>query len=52
MPYTFGDGSFIFKLVSYVLMTKLLGVGCTIYEVADKANSLKMNVNAFTTKLV
>ncbi len=26
----FGDGSFIFKFVSYVLMTKQLGIGCTI----------------------
>jgi hypothetical protein len=26
----FGDGSFIFKFVSYGLMTKPLGIGCTI----------------------
>jgi hypothetical protein len=26
----FGDGNFIFKFVSYGLMTKPLGIGCTI----------------------
>ncbi len=47
----FGDGSFIFKFVTYAVMTKPLGIGCTIYEVAEKAKCLKVNVNPFTTKL-
>ncbi len=47
----FGDGSFIFKFVSYGLMTKPLEIGCTIYEVANKAKRLKVNVNPFATKL-
>jgi hypothetical protein len=47
----FGDGSFIFKFVSNGLMTKPLGIGCTIYKVADKAKRLKVNVNPFVTKL-
>ncbi len=47
----FGDGSFIFKFVSYGLMTKPLGIGCTISELAKKAKRLKVNVNPFATKL-
>jgi hypothetical protein len=47
----FGDGSFIFKFLSYGLMTKPLGTGCTIWEVAEKAKRLKVNVNDFATKL-
>jgi hypothetical protein len=47
----FGDGSFMFKFVSYGLMTKPLGIECTIKEVAEKAKHLKVNVNPFATKL-
>jgi hypothetical protein len=47
----YGDGSFIFKFVSYGLMTKPLEIGCTIYEVANRAKPLKVNVNPFATKL-
>jgi hypothetical protein len=32
-------------------MTKPLGIGCTIYKVAEKAKRLKVYVNAFATKL-
>ncbi len=37
--------SFIFSFVSYGLVTKSIGVGCTFEEVAQKTNRQKMNVN-------
>jgi hypothetical protein len=46
-----GESSFIFSFVSYGLVTKSLGVGCTFEEVAQRTNCQKMNVNIFTIKL-
>ncbi len=49
----FGKSSFIFNFVGYGygLVTKLLEVGCTFEEVAEKTKRQNMNVNLFTTKL-
>jgi len=44
------EASFIFSFVSYGLVTKSLGVGCTFEEVAQKIKRQKMNVNHFTIK--
>jgi len=46
----FEESSFIFSFVSYGLVTKSLGAGCTFEEVAEKTKCQKMNANLFTTK--
>jgi hypothetical protein len=47
----FGEDSFIFSFVTYRLMTKSLGVGCTFKKVVLETKCQKMNVNPCTTKL-
>jgi hypothetical protein len=47
----FGKGGFIFSFVSYGLVTKSLGAGCTFEEVAEKIKCQKMNVDFFTTNV-
>jgi hypothetical protein len=47
----FGEDSFIFSFVTYTLMTKSVGVGCTFKKVALETKCGKMNVNPCTTKL-
>jgi hypothetical protein len=47
----FRKGSFIFSFVSYGLVAKSLGAGCTFEEVAEKIKCQKMNVIFFTTKV-
>ncbi len=47
----FGEDSFIFSFVTYRLMTKSLGVGCTFKKVVLETKCRKMNVNPCTTKL-
>jgi hypothetical protein len=37
----FGEGNFIFSFVGYGLVTKSLGVGCTIEEVEEKKKMSK-----------
>jgi hypothetical protein len=39
------------KGLSYGLVTKSLGAGCTFEEVAEKIKCQKMNVNFLTTKV-
>ncbi len=46
----FGKNSFIFRFVSYGLVTKSLEAGSTFEKVAKKIKCEKMNVNRFTTK--
>jgi len=46
----FEESSFILSFVSYGLVTKSLGAGCTFEEVAEKIKCQKMNKNLFTTR--
>jgi hypothetical protein len=41
------ESSFIFSFVSYGLVTKSVGAGCTFEEVGEKIKCPKMNVNLF-----
>ncbi len=47
----FGKGCSVFSFVSYGLVTKSLGAGCTFEEVAEKIKCQKMNVNFITTRM-
>ncbi len=41
----FEESCFIFSFVSYGLVTKSFGIGCTFEQVAKKTKCQKMNVN-------
>jgi len=45
-----GEDSFIFSFVTYRLMTKSLGVGCTFKVVVLETKCRKMNVNPRTSQ--
>jgi hypothetical protein len=47
----FEESSFVFSFVSYGLVTKSFGTGCTFEQVAKKTKCQKMNVNFFTTNV-
>jgi hypothetical protein len=47
----FEESSFVFSFVSYGLVTKSFGIGCTFERVAKKTKCQKMNVTLFTTNV-
>jgi hypothetical protein len=47
----FGEYSFIFSFVGYVVVIKLHRARCTFEKVEKKSECQKMNVNFFPTKL-
>jgi len=47
----FGDGSFIFKFVSYGLMTKPLGIGCTILQGGRESKTFKGQCECFCNQI-
>jgi len=47
----FGEGNFIFSFVGYGLVTKSLGVGCTIEEVAKEKKMSKDECESFYNQI-